>query len=86
MQGITTAVLGQDGLSVAPIDDANKGPMMQRISGLLGTYLDKWHWNSMAEYLDAIDDVKPATNSMMLVPHGGHSISGFRLGKQTCYS
>ncbi|MGD9569123.1 MAG: amidohydrolase family protein [Sedimentibacter sp.] len=70
MQGIITAVHGQDGLSVAPIDEANKVPMMKRISGLLGTYLDKWNWNSMAEYLDAIDSVKPATNSMMLVPHG----------------
>ncbi|MGI6129148.1 MAG: N-acyl-D-amino-acid deacylase family protein [bacterium] len=70
MQGITSALIGQDGLSVAPIDDANKKPMMQRISGLLGTYLAEWHWNTMAEYLDAIDAVKPATNSMMLVPHG----------------
>jgi N-acyl-D-amino-acid deacylase len=70
MQGITTALLGQDGLSVAPIDDANKVPMMQRISGLLGTYLNEWNWNSMADYLSAIDAVNPATNSMMLVPHG----------------
>lgn len=70
MQGITTALIGQDGLSVAPLDEANKEPMMRRVSGLLGTYLAQWHWNSMAEYLDAIDAVNPATNSMMLVPHG----------------
>lgn len=70
MQGITTALLGQDGLSVAPLDDANKGPMMRRVSGLLGTYLTEWPWNSMAEYLAAINAVQPATNSLMLVPHG----------------
>ena len=70
MQGITTALVGQDGLSVAPIDDANKTPMMQRVSGLLGTYLEDWHWSSMADYLSAVDAVNPATNSMMLVPHG----------------
>jgi len=70
MQGITTALLGQDGLSVAPINDANKTPMMQRVSGLLGTYLEDWHWRSMADYLSAVDAVNPATNSMMLVPHG----------------
>lgn len=70
MQGITTALLGQDGLSVAPIDEANKRTMMNRVAGLLGTYLSQWHWNSMGEYLDAIDAVKPATNSLMLVPHG----------------
>lgn len=70
MQGITTALIGQDGLSVAPIDDANKEPMMRRVSGLLGTYLDHWPWNSMDEYLSAIDKLHPATNSMVLVPHG----------------
>lgn len=70
MQGITTSLIGQDGLSVAPLDEPNKGPMMRRVSGLLGTYLSGWPWNSMAEYLAALDAVRPATNSMMLVPHG----------------
>lgn len=70
LQGITTALIGQDGLSVAPIDDANKVPMMQRVSGLLGTYLTEWTWNSMAEFLDRLAALPPATNTMMLVPHG----------------
>ena len=70
MQGITTALIGQDGLSVAPLDEANKGPMSLRVSGLLGTYLDEWPWNSMAEYLAALEKLPPATNTMMLVPHG----------------
>jgi len=70
MQGITTALIGQDGLSVAPLDEANKPPMMLRVSGLLGTYLKEWSWNSMAEYLSALDALPPATNTMMLVPHG----------------
>ncbi len=70
LQGITTALIGQDGLSVAPIDDANKTPMMRRVSGLLGTYLTDWPWNSMAEFLDRLDALPPATNTVMLVPHG----------------
>jgi N-acyl-D-amino-acid deacylase len=70
LQGITTALIGQDGLSVAPLDDANKAPMMKRVSGLLGTYLTEWNWNSMAEFLDRLDALLPATNTMMLVPHG----------------
>ena len=49
LQGITTALIGQDGLSVAPIDDASKPPMMRRGSGLLGTYLPEGDWNSLAE-------------------------------------
>jgi N-acyl-D-amino-acid deacylase len=70
LQGITTALIGQDGLSVAPIDDANKVPMMQRVSGLLGTYLPEWTWNSLAEFLDRLDALPPATNTLMLIPHG----------------
>ena len=69
-QGITTALLGQDGLSVAPLDEANKAPMMRRVSGLLGTYLEEWAWNTMAEYLDALDRARPAVNNAMLAPHG----------------
>jgi N-acyl-D-amino-acid deacylase len=70
LQGITTALIGQDGLSVAPIDDANKAAMMRRVSGLLGTYLTEWAWNSMAEFLDRLDALPPATNTVMLIPHG----------------
>ncbi len=70
MQGITTALTGQDGLSVAPLDEANKSPMMLRVSGLLGTYLKEWPWNSMADYLSALEKLPPATNTMMLVPSG----------------
>jgi N-acyl-D-amino-acid deacylase len=70
MQGITTALIGQDGLSVAPLDDANKGPMMVRVAGLLGTYLKEWNWNSMAEFLAALEALPPGANTLMLVPHG----------------
>lgn len=70
MQGITTALLGQDGLSVAPLNDVNKGPMMRRLAGLLGSDLKEWPWNSMAEYLAMVEAVRPATNVLMLVPHG----------------
>lgn len=77
-QGITTALLGQDGLSVAPLDEPNKKPMMQRVSGLLGTYLEKWPWNTMGEYLAAVGNRTSAVNTAMLVPHG--SIRAMALG------
>ncbi len=69
-QGITTALLGQDGLSVAPLDEANKKPMMRRVSGLLGTYLEEWPWNSVADYFSSVAQTQPAVNNAMLVPHG----------------
>jgi N-acyl-D-amino-acid deacylase len=70
MQGITTALLGQDGLSVAPIDDKNIPLMKKRIAGLNGIYVEDWTWRSMGQYLDEVQKVRPATNNMMLVPHG----------------
>ncbi len=70
MQGVTTALIGQDGLSTAPIDEANKEPMRRRLAGLNGTYVDRWDWTSLGGYLDAVDRVKPAANVAMLAPHG----------------
>jgi N-acyl-D-amino-acid deacylase len=70
LQGITTALIGQDGLSVAPLDAASKPAMMQRVAGLLGTYLKEWAWNSLGEFLERLDSLPPATNTLMLVPHG----------------
>lgn len=70
MQGITTALLGQDGLSAAPLDDKNVPLMKKRVAGLLGTYVANWPWRSMAEYLNEMEKVKPASNNMMLVPYG----------------
>lgn len=69
-QGITTSLIGQDGLSVAPISNSSKKAMMERVSGLLGSYLEEWSWNTVEEYLVNLATLKPATNYMMLVPHG----------------
>lgn len=76
MQGFTTVVLGQDGLSVAPLDSQNKALMMSRVSGLLGTYLTQWPWHSMSEYLDALGSIQPGINIVMLVPHGAVRVLG----------
>lgn len=70
LQGITTALIGQDGLSVAPIDEANKAPMAKRVAGLLGSPLAEWPWNSMGEFLDRLQSLPPATHTLMLIPHG----------------
>lgn len=69
-QGVTTALLGQDGLSVAPIDIANMEYMKKRVRGLLGDYLETWPWHTTGEYLRELERTRPATNNLMLVPHG----------------
>lgn len=68
-QGITTVLMGQDGLSVAPIDDINLPLMKKRISGLLGSFNDEWKWRSMKDYLDTVAAAGVSVNCAMCIPH-----------------
>ncbi|MCW2919314.1 MAG: N-acyl-D-amino-acid deacylase [Actinomycetia bacterium] len=69
-QGVTCEVLGQDGLSYAPVDDTTLGQIRQVIAGWNGdpTGFD-WNWRSVGEYLDRLDQ-GIAVNACYLVPHG----------------
>lgn len=67
-QGITTEVLGQDGLGVAPIDDAVRPHLRTQIAGWIGSPEVEWSWSSVEEYLDWLDESIPV-NAAFLVPH-----------------
>ncbi|MDT4990011.1 MAG: N-acyl-D-amino-acid deacylase [Micromonosporaceae bacterium] len=69
-QGVTCEVLGQDGLSYAPVDDAVLTPIRQQLAGWHGDPpgLD-WSWRSVAGYLDRLD-AGIAVNACYLVPQG----------------
>lgn len=69
-QGVTTEVLCQDGLSVAPVDDETSAYFRRRVSGLLGEPDVEWRWRSFGEYLDALAAARPATNVAALAPFG----------------
>lgn len=69
-QGVTSEVLGQDGLSYAPVDDAVLQEMRSQIRG----WNDDpegfdWSWRTVGEYLARLDG-DTATNCAYLVPHG----------------
>ncbi|HZS44729.1 MAG TPA: D-aminoacylase [Blastocatellia bacterium] len=68
-QGVTTEVLGQDGISVAPVLSDRRLSRRAALAGLLGDPRIEWRWNSIGEYLSALDG-KTATNVMTLIPHG----------------
>jgi N-acyl-D-amino-acid deacylase len=69
-QGITLEVFGQDGISVAPIRKAD-GPQMDRtLAGLLGKLDREWEWESVAEYLAAVERARPSLDCSYLIPHG----------------
>ena len=74
-QGVTTELLGQDGLSYAPVDDAALAGVRQKIAGWNDNPEDfDWNWRSVAEYLDRldapVDGGRIATNAAYLVPQG----------------
>jgi N-acyl-D-amino-acid deacylase len=69
-QGVTLDVLGQDGLSYAPVD----GDALAYLRGQLAGWNDDpadfdWNWRSISEYLARFDD-GVAINVAYLVPHG----------------
>ncbi|WP_373889796.1 N-acyl-D-amino-acid deacylase family protein [Microbacterium sp. ASV81] len=68
LQGVTTEVIGQDGIGYAPLDDASAPVIAERIAGWNGTPV-ALDWRSMDEFLRRID---PATAGgvAVLVPQG----------------
>lgn len=71
MQGITTEVLGQDGISMAPLKEEYIGPWRKNLAGLEGEDDDlNWHYGSVQNYLKMIEQARPSLNEMYLLPHG----------------
>ncbi|MFD3519632.1 amidohydrolase family protein [Streptomyces sp. NPDC058653] len=77
-QGVTLEVIGQDGLSYAPVDDATLTEVRRAITGWNGgapgdTSVD-FDWRSVGEYLDRLDHGFDghgiAVNAAYLVPQG----------------
>ncbi len=75
-QGVTTELLGQDGLSYAPVDDATLAGVREKIAGWNDNPADfDFSWRTVGEYLDRLDRPdsdggRIATNAAYLVPQG----------------
>ncbi len=70
MQGVTTEVIGQDGLSFAPVDARTLDAIRQQTAAWNGEAPGcDWGWSSVAEYLSRFDR-KTSINVAYLVPHG----------------
>jgi N-acyl-D-amino-acid deacylase len=70
-QGVTLEVIGQDGLSYAPVDDRTLAEVRRQIVGWNGDPpgLD-YDWRTVGEYLDRLDRQGIAVNAAYLVPQG----------------
>jgi N-acyl-D-amino-acid deacylase len=71
MQGITTEILGQDGISLAPLPKAYINSWRKNLAGLDGVSDDiDWEYRTTANYLKMIEQAHPGLNEGYLVPHG----------------
>ncbi len=69
-QGVTLEVLGQDGLSYAPVDDRTLPALRAQLAGWNGDPPEfDWDWRDVGGYLDRLDR-GVAVNAAYLVPHG----------------
>lgn len=70
-QGITTEILGQDGISMAPLPKEYVSSWRKNLAGLDGDS-DKlsWDWENTNNYLNLISKTGCGPNQLYLVPHG----------------
>ncbi|MFH1243529.1 MAG: D-aminoacylase [Pseudomonadota bacterium] len=80
-QGITTEIMGNCGISVAPVKDDLK-PVMEVSVGWMTPDKLPWEWNSMGEYLDIVEKKGVAVNVGTLTGHGAIRalVKGFSSG------
>lgn len=70
LQGFTTEVIGNCGLSLAPVEEKDLDLLEKYCAPYFSNLPIPYSWNSFAEYLKAIEDHKPLLNTVALVGHG----------------
>jgi len=69
-QGVTTIMIGQCGISAAPIE-GDKVPLLDAYTGFVKAGVKpEWNWRSFGEYLDVLDDLDLGVNVGSFVGHG----------------
>lgn len=70
-QGITTELLGQDGISMAPLPQQYISPWRKNLAGLEGDSDEiDWNYRDTAGYLGMLQSKGVGLNEAYLVPHG----------------
>lgn len=81
-QGVTTEIIGQDGISYAPVSPANMPFWREYLAGLNGDFDIDWDWSSVGEFLDRLGR-RVSLNLAYLVPHGAVRMEVMGLEKRT---
>jgi len=83
-QGVTTMVLGQCGVSLAPLKPENK----KYFHAIIPLYAPKWHiesigWETFAEYLQKIDEVQISCNTAFLIGHATVRVAAMQFERRS---
>ncbi len=84
--GITTVVMGNCGVGFAPAAADRRDwliGLMEGVEGIPGASLReaiKWDWESVGEYLDALDRIPRAIDVAAQIPHG--AVRAFVMGER----
>ena len=70
MQGVTTELLGQDGIGAAPMRKEYVPPWRQYLSGLSGDPSVAWDWESLGQYAERLAARPTGPNLALLIPQG----------------
>jgi N-acyl-D-amino-acid deacylase len=70
-QGVTMEVLGQDGISVAPVRHEHVEMTRRFLSGLDGNPPEApWNWTTCGDYMRSVELARSSIDFAYLVPHG----------------
>jgi N-acyl-D-amino-acid deacylase len=69
-QGFTTEVINPDGLAPAPVSEGGREELRAYLRPLEGPGPQTWTWSRFSEYLETLEEARPATT---LVPSIGHN-------------
>src|SRR6188472_2644687 len=84
--GVTTVVMGNCGVGFAPAaSDRHEWliGLMEGVEGIPGASLReaiRWNWESVPEYMNALDDIPRALDVAVQVPHG--AVRAFVMGER----
>jgi len=82
-QGITTELLGQDGLGPAPVGSSAIDTLAGLLGGLNGILpKEKWTWRSFDDYLAALDRQRLPNNAAVMVTHGAVRIDAMGMDER----
>lgn len=70
LQGVTTEVVGNCGMTPAPFSPQHLEPLQAYIEPVLGTTQRNWSWETLEDYMGCLRGARPSANVATYVGHG----------------